>query len=78
MMIIPQLQYQLMIYLIVVVTDSKGAVVVLLLQAGRVLGHGILHPAKEKQPGVIPACVPPCHNVPHLVDRSEMGGRGTV
>lgn len=53
--------------------DSQSLVVVLLLQVSGVHGHIFLHTEEEEQPDLIPACVPPCHHVSHLVGWGEVG-----
>lgn len=60
------------------VTGGRRSVVVFRLKGHRVSGHGVFHPEEEVQPGHLPARLPPLHHVHAVVDRHQMGGRGTV
>jgi len=60
------------------VLDCRGIVVVLLFQDDRISGHSVLHSAQEGQSGLIPARLPPCHNVSSLVDWNQVGAWWTV
>lgn len=54
-------------------TDSQRSLVVLRLQAHRVLRYILLHPPEEGEPADLPARVPPLHNVLTVVDRHQVG-----
>jgi len=55
--------------------DSQCSVVVLCLQAHRILRHILLHLTEERQPADIPTRIPPFHNVLIVVDRNQMGAQ---
>ena len=57
---------------------SRGTVVVFYLQGHRVPGHSVFHSEEEVQPGQLPPRLPPLHHVHPLVDRDQVGRRGTV
>lgn len=54
-------------------TGDERSLVVLLLEVHRILRQFLLHPAKEGQPADLPACLPPQHHVPAVVDRRQVG-----
>lgn len=53
--------------------DSQCSLVVLCLQADRILRHILLHLKEEREPADIPTRIPPFHNVLIVVDRHQMG-----
>ena len=55
--------------------DSQCSLVVLCLQAHRILRHILLHLTEEREPADISTRIPPFHNVLIVVDRHQMGAQ---
>lgn len=54
-------------------TDSERRLVVLRLQADRILRHFLFHLAEEGKPADLPPRIPPFNDVLALVDWNQMG-----